>query len=106
MENLAEAVSHSRAATFQRFAAAVTSICRAAAPTLRIGVHSGGVAMLPPATWRPYTAVSRSASSVRTCAHSTSNSSAMSIGSIVLMPWPISGFFEAIVTMLSGPIRT
>ena len=41
------------ALTFQRRAAAVISICRAAAPILRIGSHSSGVAMLPPATWRP-----------------------------------------------------
>jgi hypothetical protein len=29
----------------------------------------------------------------------------MTIGSIVLMPWPISGFFDMMVTMPSGAMR-
>jgi hypothetical protein len=64
-----------------------------------------GVAVLPPAFCWPYFAWSRSACSIRTSAHGTSSSSAISIGSAVLMPCPISGFFEMIVTMLSGVMR-
>jgi hypothetical protein len=63
-----------------------------------------GVAVLPPAFWRPYFVSSRSACSMRTLFQSTSSSSAISIGSDVLMPWPISGFFDMIVTTPSGPI--
>jgi hypothetical protein len=58
-----------------------------------------GVAVLPPATWPPYFAWFTSACSTRTALQSTSSSSAMSIGSIVLMPWPTSGFLAVIVTM-------
>src|SRR2546430_2543231 len=45
------------------------------------------------------------ACSMRTSFQSTSSSSAMSIGSIVLMPWPISGFLAMIVTMPVGAMR-
>ena len=41
---------------------------------------------------------------MRTSFQSTSSSSAMIIGRLVLMPWPISGFFAMIVTMPSGAI--
>ena len=83
----------------------VTSIARAAAPTRRIGSQFVGVAVLPPATCRWYFVVSSVACSMRTFFQSTSSSSAMSIGSIVFTPWPISGFFAMIVTMPSGVMR-
>jgi hypothetical protein len=38
---------------------------------------------------------------MRTLLQSTSSSSAISMGSMVLMPWPISGFLEMMVTMPS-----
>jgi hypothetical protein len=43
---------------------------------------------------------------MRTSFQSTSSSSAISMGSIVFTPWPISGFFAVMVTMPSGAIRT
>ena len=49
---------------------------------------------------------SESACSMTTWFQSQSSSSAISIGSIVLMPWPISGFLETIVTRPSGAIET
>ena len=61
--------------------------------------------MLPPANCLPYLAASRSACSIRTSFQSASSSSAITMGSIVLTPWPISGFFDAIVMMPSGAIR-
>src|SRR3984893_8394104 len=61
--------------------------------------------MLPPATCWPYLAASSGSFSIRTFFQSTSSSSAMTMGSIVLMPWPISGFFDMMVTMPSGAMR-
>src|SRR3569832_69347 len=43
---------------------------------------------------------------MRTWLQAQSNSSAIIMGSDVLMPWPISGFFETMVTMPSGAIDT
>ena len=43
---------------------------------------------------------------MRTSFQSTSSSSAITIGSMVLMPWPISGFFDMMVTTPSGAMRT
>jgi hypothetical protein len=51
-------------------------------------------------------AVSSGACSIRTFSQATSSSSAITIGSMVLMPWPISGFFDMMVTMPSGAMRT
>src|SRR5712664_3452550 len=42
---------------------------------------------------------------MRTSFQSTSSSSAISMGSMVLTPWPISGFFAVMVTMPSAPTR-
>ena len=95
-------VVHSDSGTFHVCAAAVMNIARAAAPTRRIGNQLVGVAVLPPAdcpagpacglnaaTLPPspveYLA-SRSPCSTRTFFHSTSISSAISIGSVVFMP--------------------
>ncbi len=113
-------VSHSDSGTFHVRAAAVTNIARAAAPTRRIGNQLVGVAVLPPADcpagWPcglkaasgPPSPIeyfaSRSPCSTRTFFHSTSISSAISIGKVVFIPWPISGFFPTIVTMPSGVI--
>ena len=60
--------------------------------------------MLPPALCPVYFA-SSGACSMRTFAQSTSSSSATIIGSEVLIPCPISGFLETIVTRLSGVMR-
>ena len=49
---------------------------------------------------------SKSAWVIRTCSQSASISSAISIGSMVLMPWPISGFLPTMVIVLSGAIET
>src|SRR5690606_5583791 len=43
---------------------------------------------------------------MRTCSQSASISSAISIGSMVLMPWPISGFLPTMVIRLSGVMLT
>src|SRR4051794_31766858 len=43
---------------------------------------------------------------MRTWVQAQSNSSAIIMGSEVLMPWPISGFFATMVTMPSGAIDT
>jgi hypothetical protein len=64
------------------------------------------VAWLPPATWRPNTLASAMACSMVTADQSTSSSSAISIGSEVLMPCPTSGTLEAMVTPPSGAMRT
>src|SRR5690606_3669957 len=72
----------------------------------RMGIQFIGVAKLPPANCGPYFAMSVSPWTMRTCDQSASSSSAISIGSIVLMPWPISGFLPTIVMMLSGEIVT
>src|SRR5688572_5769830 len=102
---VAEAVSHSAAGTFHVCAAAPTSIARAAAPTRRSGSQWFGVALLPPATWPVNFTVSSPACSIFTVCQSTSSSSAMSIGSIVLIPCPTSGFLAMIVTDPSGERR-
>jgi hypothetical protein len=60
---------------------------------------------LPPANWKPYF-WSRSAWTILTASQSASSSSAISIGSMVLMPWPISGFLPTMVIVLSGAIET
>ena len=65
-----------------------------------------GVDRLPPANWRPYSLGSLGACSMRTFFQSTSSSSAIIIGRLVRMPWPISGFLDMIVTTPSGATRT
>ena len=72
----------------------------------KYGFQFIGVAKLPPANWKPYFCWSRSAWTIETASQSASSSSAMSIGSIVLMPWPISGFLPTIVTSPSLAIET
>src|ERR1700679_4305324 len=64
-----------------------------------------GVLKLPPANCAPYFAWSTTAISVRTLLQSTSSSSAMICGKEVLMPCPISGFLQVMVTMSSGAMR-
>jgi hypothetical protein len=61
-------------------------MARAAAPTRRMGSQLLGVAVLPPADWPENRSVSSGACSIRTRLHSTSSSSAMSMGSIVFTP--------------------
>jgi hypothetical protein len=86
-------------------AAAAISIWRPAAPTRRIGSQLVGVAVLPPARCGPYFGSSRSVCWTFTVFQSTSSSSAINIGSAVLIPWPISGFLPMIVTEPSASIR-
>src|SRR5438034_6996506 len=95
-----DAVAHSDSGADQVCAAAATSIWRHAAPTRRSGSQLIGVAVLPPARCGPYFVSSRSACSMRTSFQSTSNSSAMSMGKLVLTPCPISGFLAMMVTTL------
>src|SRR5215831_17773419 len=66
-----DAVSQSDALTLQVFAAAATSIARAAAPTRREGSHSVGVARLPPANWFSNRVLSNGACSTVTVLQST-----------------------------------
>ncbi len=79
-------VEQSPAAHFQVSAAAAISICRPAAPARRSGSQLNGVEKLPPANCGPYLTGSLSACWMRTFSHGTSSSSAISIGSMVLMP--------------------
>ncbi len=97
-----DAVRSSLAGTPQALAAARTIISRPAAPTRRSGSQLSGAAVLPPANCGAYFAPSAIACSIRTFVQSTSSSSAISIGSMVFTPWPISGFLAVIVTMPSG----
>ena len=98
-------VVSSATGTFHSAAAAASSSCRPAAPAARMGSQLVGVAVLPPATCAWYRDGSKSACSTRTLAQSTSSSSAMSMGSMVLIPWPISGFLAVMVTRLSAVMR-
>src|SRR5215472_10666711 len=98
---LPEAVVNSLSGTFQVCAAASTNIRRPVAPTRRIGIQPLGVPVLPPVDCPPYFE-SRSACSTFTSFQSTSSSSAIIIGSVFLMPEPVSGFFPLIVTLPSA----
>jgi len=98
-----DAVVSSPAGTLHWAAAAAINIWRAPAPICRIGIQLFGTAVLPPALCWPYFA-SRSPCSTVTSFQSTSSSSAMIIGSVVLMPCPISGFLPMMVTLPSGAI--
>src|ERR1044071_344648 len=99
---VADPVLHSDSGTPQVWAAAVTKSARPEAPTWRMDSQWVGVAVLPPALCDLYLSVSRLACSMRTFFQSTSSSSAMSIGSMVLTPCPISGFCATMVTLPSG----
>ena len=104
VHHLAGCGRHSAAGTFHVCAAAATSICRR---RRRPGASASSCSASRCCRRRPArrTASGRDrACSTRTSFQSTSSSSAMIIGSIVLMPWPISGFFAMIVTMPSGAI--
>src|SRR5262249_43075368 len=96
-----EAVVNCSAGTFHCCAVAAMNICRPSAPTRRIGSHPLGVPVLPPVDCPPYFE-SRSACSTRTFFQSTSSSSAINIGSVFLMPEPVSGFLPLIVTVPSA----
>jgi hypothetical protein len=98
-------VSQSPAGTFHVWAAAATKSTRPAAPTWRMGIQLTGVAVLPPALWALYLESSKSACSILTDFQSTSSSSAMSIGSMVRTPWPVSGFLAMMVTVPSALTR-
>ena len=91
--------------TPQVFAAAAISICPRR--QLPLGASESSYSMPPgchPSIWLPYFA-SKSPCSTFTDFQSTSSSSAISIGSMVLMFCPISGFLETSVMVPSGEIR-
>ncbi len=99
-------VEHSASGTPQRAAAAAIISCRPAAPARRSGSQLIGVAIDPPANCGPYALSSRLACSTCTWLHSTSSSSAISMGSMVRIPCPISGFLASITTLPSAVTRT
>ncbi len=76
----------SDAGTPQRAAAALSSICRAAAPQRRIGMKKWRVVREPSVSWLPKRASSPCAWTTRTLAQSASSSSARIIGTPVRTP--------------------
>ncbi len=80
-------------------------MARAAAPARRSGSQFMGVEKLPPANCAPYSFGSSGAWTMCTVFQSASSSSAMIIGSEVLMPCPISGTLDMMVMVLSGAMR-
>jgi hypothetical protein len=92
--------------TFQRAAAAASSIWRAAAPHRRIGMKKWRVLREPSVSWLPYRVSSPGACTTRTRDQSASSSSATIIGIPVRTPWPISERWQTMLTMPSSPIAT
>ena len=92
--------------TFQRAAAAVSSIMRIEAPQARIGWMKCRVLRDPSVSWLPYLFSSPGAWTMRTLPQSASSSSATTIGRLVRMPVPISDRCVTIVTMPSLSIAT
>ena len=101
------AVVSSAAGTFQVCAAAATNIARAPRADLP---HRNPVGRSRRAAARDLAAVLglivESACTILTSFQSTSSSSAISIGSMVLTPWPTSGFLAMMVTVPSAAIFT
>src|SRR5438552_2591082 len=107
---LAEAV-HSEAGTFHSFAAACTSIMRAAAPPLRTYSFDWRTPRLPPVENSPQARLRATlwpgvGYSISTLLQSQSSSSAMSCARPVIVPWPISARTARIRVVLSGRIAT
>src|SRR5881296_3846950 len=101
---------HAALSTPQVSAAALTSISRAAAPALRSGVNAARTLVLPPVPCMPNIglmyALSAGADSMRIFDQSASSSSASSIGSDVVTPWPISERSTTTTTLSSAPMRS
>src|SRR5271168_3971900 len=98
--------STSETSTPQRFAAAASSIMRAAAPTWRIGMKKCRVEREPSVSWLPYFTSSPVACWTLTFDQSASSSSATINGMPVRTPCPISERWQTIVTVPSGAIDT
>src|SRR2546421_2645951 len=107
---LAAAV-HSEAGTFHAFAAAWTSIMRAAAPPLRTYSFDWRTPRLPPVENSPQARLRATlwpgvGYSISTLLQSQSSSSAMSCARPVIVPWPISARTARMRVVLSGRIAT
>src|SRR5258708_9249961 len=107
---LLEAV-HSEAGTFHSFAAACTSIMRAAAPPLRTYLFDWRTPRLPPVENSPQARLRATlwpgvGYSMSTLFQAESSSSAMSCARPVIVPWPISARTARIRVVLSGRIAT
>src|SRR5207249_2801075 len=107
---LLEAV-HSEAGTFHPFAAAWTSIMRAAAPPLRTYSFDCRTPRLPPVENSPQARLRATlwpgvGYSISTLLQSQSSSSAMSCARPVIVPWPISARTARMRVVLSGRIAT
>src|SRR5438094_393391 len=107
---LAEVV-HSEAGTFHSFAAACTSIMRAAAPPLRTYSFDWRTPRLPPVEKSPQARLRATlwpgvGYSISTLLQSQSSSSAMSWARPVIVPWPISARTARMRVVLSGRIAT
>lgn len=85
-------------------AAADSSSCRAVAPARRSGSQAFSTDSLPPDPWLS-SRMSQPHCSTRARSQGTSSSSAISIGSAVFTPCPMSGFFAHSVTAPSGVMR-
>jgi hypothetical protein len=101
----------SPAGTPQAWAAADTSIARAVAPAVRYCRYELAMADEPPVPCMPkarlaYSFTLAPAYSVRTSDQSASSSSATSVASPVVLPWPISWCLLTMVTRLSAPMLT
>src|SRR6266851_2057808 len=107
---LLEAV-HSEAGTFHWFAAACTSIIRAAAPPLRTYSFDCRMPRLPPVENSPQARLRATlwpgvGYSITTLFQSQSSSSATSWARPVTVPWPISARTTRMTVVLSGRITT
>src|SRR5215831_15253117 len=105
------AVTHSDAGTFHWFAAACTSIMRAAAPPFRTYSFDCRTPRLPPVENSPQARLRLTLSpgvgnSITTLFQSHSSSSATSCARPVSVPWPISARTTRIAVVLSGRITT
>src|SRR5580692_9449791 len=98
--------STSETSTPQRFAAAASSIVRAAAPTWRIGMKKCRVEREPSVSWLPNLTSSPVAWATFTLAQSASISSATISGIPVRTPCPISERWQTMVTVPSGAMET
>ena len=98
--------STSLTGTFQRSAAAASSMVRAAAPQRRMGSKKWRVLREPSVSWLPNFFSSPGAWATRTRFQSASSSSATIIGMPVRTPCPISERWQTIVTVPSSAIDT
>src|SRR6478672_9999078 len=102
---------HSATGTFHSFAAACTSIMRAAAPPSRTYLCDSRMPRLPPVEKSPHARFRRTLSpgvgySILTLDQLHSSSSATSCARPVIVPCPISERTTRMLTLSSGPIAT